>query len=224
MLDITTHTLVKNGDPYIKYALKAVRPFVKRMIIIDTGSTDKTVEIIKELIEENYPITFMQHGPFKGSWDVGIPELTRLRNKMLDMTETEWTLQVDDDEIYPKEVFEEIESVLKNPASIISMALPFYNFINDHNTITEEVVPTSRVFRTDKIEFFNDWPGEMLRVKGEKEWLNKFKDKRVITLKNKWYHYGLCRKKKDTVQRPEENLRTYPFIKDQPEVFPNGEL
>ena len=44
---ITVHTLVKNEERWIWYALKSVLPFVDQIIVWDTGSTDKTTAIIR---------------------------------------------------------------------------------------------------------------------------------------------------------------------------------
>ena len=44
---VTTHTLVYNEDRWIYFSLLSVIDYVDRMIIYDTGSTDKTADIIR---------------------------------------------------------------------------------------------------------------------------------------------------------------------------------
>lgn len=44
---VTAHMIVKNEDQFIWYAISSVLPYVDKFIIFDTGSTDKTVEIIR---------------------------------------------------------------------------------------------------------------------------------------------------------------------------------
>ena len=54
MAPITAHCLIKNEENFVWYAIKSVVDFVDKIIVFDTGSTDKTVELIKKLAEE-YP-------------------------------------------------------------------------------------------------------------------------------------------------------------------------
>ena len=48
-MKVWAHTLVKNEERYIWYAVMSVIDWVDKILIWDTGSTDKTVEIIKEI-------------------------------------------------------------------------------------------------------------------------------------------------------------------------------
>jgi glycosyltransferase involved in cell wall biosynthesis len=92
---LTSHTIVKNEQAWIKPALLSVLDQVDRMLVWDTGSTDKTVEIIKAI---NSPkIEFKQCGP------VDRKRLVELRNEQIKATTTDWFLLVDGDEIWPKQ-------------------------------------------------------------------------------------------------------------------------
>jgi glycosyltransferase involved in cell wall biosynthesis len=46
---LTAHFLVKNEDAFVKPAIRNVLPFVKEVIVFDTGSTDKTIDEIKSI-------------------------------------------------------------------------------------------------------------------------------------------------------------------------------
>ena len=94
MLDITAHMIVKNEERWVKFAILSVIEQVKSLLIWDTGSSDKTVELIKSI---NSPkIHFKQMGEVdrKGS--------VNLRNQQIKVTTTSWFLLVDGDEIWPK--------------------------------------------------------------------------------------------------------------------------
>ena len=54
MSAITAHCLVKNEENFVGYAIKSVVDFVDKVIVFDTGSTDKTIETVQSLIKE-YP-------------------------------------------------------------------------------------------------------------------------------------------------------------------------
>src|SRR3989344_2847239 len=93
-LKLTSHTLVKNEEIWIKPALEAVLPHVDQLLVWDTGSTDKTVSIIQSIKSQKNK--FKQCGP------VGREGLVRLRNEQIKETKTDWFLLVDGDEIWPK--------------------------------------------------------------------------------------------------------------------------
>src|SRR3990167_5692967 len=49
MASITVHCVVKNEEKWVWYALNSVIDIAQKVLIFDTGSTDKTVEIIKKI-------------------------------------------------------------------------------------------------------------------------------------------------------------------------------
>ena len=219
---LTTHTIVKNGEMFIEQVLKSLLGQVKEIKIVDTGSTDLTVDIINSFIGRYHKakIDFKQVGPFKGNWKTGIPELTELRNRMLAETKTEWAVIIDDDEIWTDELWEELYELLKAiPKHSMAITASFIDFLSD-NTIVDTPIqsPANRVVRASKVEYRRAWPQEGWFVKTETEWLNKFVDKRVLQLKTPYYHYGRLKKKSDVV-RPEEEVTSVPFIGDHPEVI-----
>ena len=220
--NLTSHTIVKNGEMFIEQVLKSLLGKVKEIKIVDTGSTDKTVDIINSFINHYHAakISFKQVGPFKGEWKTGIPELTKLRNEMLSETKTEWAVIIDDDEVWPAELWEELYELLKIiPKHTKAITMPFYDFVDLHTIVVTPIQsPANRIVRASKVEYRGDWPNEMWYVKNEKEWLNKFVDKRVLHLKRLYYHYGRL-KGKNNVVRPEEKVNTVPFIGEHPRVI-----
>lgn len=96
---VTAHVLVKNEENYIWYAINSVLPYVDKMIIFDTGSTDKTVEIINEIVKKdnNKKIIFEEKG------EVDKQTHTDLRNEMIQKTETDWFIILDGDEVWPED-------------------------------------------------------------------------------------------------------------------------
>ncbi len=49
MADITAIILTKNEEVNIKKCIRSIQPIVSRIVVVDSGSTDKTVEIAKSL-------------------------------------------------------------------------------------------------------------------------------------------------------------------------------
>ena len=94
-MKLTTHTIIKNEQNWIKQSLLSVIDQVDEMLVWDTGSTDKTISIIKSI---NSPkIKFQEKG------SVNRQQLVDLRNQQIKETKTPWFMLLDGDEIWPKE-------------------------------------------------------------------------------------------------------------------------
>lgn len=223
---ITTQTLTKNCDEFIREALLSVKDYVKKMVVYDTGSTDKTIPIIEKLIKEGLNIEFVKRGPFKGSGKAGIPELTAIRNEIIDNCRTEWMMIVDEDEIYTKEIFEELYEVLTDK-TIMAVVIPFYSFIDRHTILKPGAFsPNGRLLRAKYVELRRDWPRERICVRGEEKFLYPPADpRRVATLKNKYYHYNLAKKVYWRPRKKRDDIIKFkgkqPFEGKQPFDFPN---
>ena len=119
MLPFTAHILVRNEDQFLKYALDSVMPLSRLYFIYDTGSTDKTLEILKEYKYE-------QKGP---QTPAGI---TKLRNEMIEKTRTSWFLVVDGDEVWNREMLKNyLEFTAAQPRNIMATFLRTRNCVGD---------------------------------------------------------------------------------------------
>lgn len=113
---ITVHTIVKNEDRWIWYALMSVVDYVDKILIYDTGSTDKTLSVIKtiaspKIILESKPATTRQ-------------DLVKLRQEQLDRTRTPWFMLLDGDEIWPQG---NLQKLLVAAANADENILAFFN-------------------------------------------------------------------------------------------------
>ncbi len=127
MKKIWGNMVVKNEDKFIWFAVKSVIEFLDKLIIYDTGSSDKTVEII-ELLKKEYPrkIIFEEIGEVDGEG------LTKVRQKMLDETLGDWFLIVDGDEIWWRKGMELVLSEIeKNGNGLYALVSPVYNLVGD---------------------------------------------------------------------------------------------
>lgn len=91
MIKITTHTIIKNEENWIWFALMSVKDLVTTILVFDDASTDKTWEIIKQIPE---PKIKAERGSFTNAAEI--------RNKMLAETKTDWFLLLDGDEVWNK--------------------------------------------------------------------------------------------------------------------------
>ena len=86
MADLTAIVLTKNEEKNLPDCLSSLRGFASRVVVVDSGSTDRTVDIARE-----YGADVLVH-PFRGyahqfNWG--------LDNAGID---TEWVLRIDADE------------------------------------------------------------------------------------------------------------------------------
>ncbi len=91
---VTAQMIVANEDQFLGFAISSVLPFVDQLIIFDTGSTDKTVEIIKSFSSPK--IIFEEKGPANPQ------QLVTLRNEQIKRTKTDFFMLLDGDEIWPE--------------------------------------------------------------------------------------------------------------------------
>ena len=94
-MKIWAHTLVKNEEKYLWYAVTSVVDHVDKVLLWDTGSTDRTLEICRELSNK-----FPEKIDFRQVKISSADEFPKLRNKMLRATEADWFLMVDGDEVW----------------------------------------------------------------------------------------------------------------------------
>ncbi len=111
-MSIWAHTLVKNEENYIWYAINSVINWVDKVLVWDTGSTDKTVEIIN-YIKKKYPkkISFLKYG------EVSAKDYWKPRNEMLKATKADWILTLDGDEVWWEESIKKVVQVAKGSKS-----------------------------------------------------------------------------------------------------------
>lgn len=125
---ITAHVMVKNEGRWLWYSIMSVIDHVDKMIIFDTGSCDHTVKIVQWFLKNKKyfdKITFVSR-KIKNASDVAA-----VRNKMLEITETEWFMVVDGDEIYPKSTLAEALCALSTQPSKNYIAFTFVNCVGD---------------------------------------------------------------------------------------------
>ena len=77
--------IVKNEETFLDQCLKSVKDYVDEIIIVDTGSTDTTVDIAKRYTEKVYV------HPWEG-------DFSKARNQALSYAAGEWIFQIDGDE------------------------------------------------------------------------------------------------------------------------------
>lgn len=121
---ITVHCIVRNEDHFVWFAIQSVLPYVDRVLVYDTGSTDKTVDAIMSIGSSK--IIFSQ----KGVADKD--RLVLLRQEMVAATTTPFFLILDGDEIWPEESIKKmVETAQMLPENKIAIVCRTRNCVGD---------------------------------------------------------------------------------------------
>ena len=87
---ISACLMVKNEEAFLGNCLSSIRSFVDEIIVVDTGSTDRTVEIAEQFGAKVYP------HPWEG-------DFSKHRNQSMSYARGDWILVIDADEVLEKE-------------------------------------------------------------------------------------------------------------------------
>ena len=98
MADITAIVLTRNEEVNIERCLNSVRGLCRRMVVVDSGSTDRTVELAKACGAEGF---FHEFEYYARQFNWGLEHCG---------VATKWVIRIDADEQFPPELCEEIEA------------------------------------------------------------------------------------------------------------------
>ena len=133
-MKIWANTIVCNEENFIWFAIMSVVDYVDKVLVYDTGSTDHTLEIIKEIAKiKRDKIEFRELGP------VDRDEFTRLRQKMLDESNCDWILILDGDEIWWEDSIKKVRAEIEKMGdSVDGIVVPMVVPVGDIYHIQEE--------------------------------------------------------------------------------------
>ncbi len=126
-MKIWANTIVNNEENFIWFSLMSVVDYVDKILVWDTGSTDKTVEIIEEIIKENgNKVELKEVGP------VDKFEFTKMRQAMLEESKCDWILILDGDEVWWEGSIKKLKEKIEQEGNKLdAIAVPFYNLVGD---------------------------------------------------------------------------------------------
>lgn len=123
---VTGHMIVRNEERWIWYSIMSVIDFVDQMIIFDTGSIDKTVDIIKLILQNK---EYKKKIIFEEKGEVTVKEFFLLRQEQIDRTTSDYFFVVDGDEIWYKNTLKNILNAINKGYDLI--AIRFINCAGD---------------------------------------------------------------------------------------------
>ena len=178
---LATHTLVKNGQPFIGPVLAQVAPFADQMIVtVSEKSTDGTMDVIKKLQKEYPQIEIYTE-------NVGIHrELTVERQKQIEKTTTDWALFLDDDDWWPESQLALMKELFSDDMDGYA-SLPFQLTDWRHHDYSWRYRWFTKWFRIQPgLHYRKPWPKDILYL-GD-QWLFWKKTNRVTRKKPYFIH------------------------------------
>ncbi|MFZ1289105.1 MAG: glycosyltransferase family 2 protein [Melioribacteraceae bacterium] len=184
MPNLTLSMIVKNEEKYLKDCLKSVKEIADEILIVDTGSTDKTIEIANEFGAKI----------FHFNW---INDFSAARNFGLSKSSGNWILYLDADERISDDSIEKLKTIISSnenlgvKCSVISL--------DDKKGISQSMKYT-RLFRNNISISFSGKVHEQI----EKSLINnnfKIIDSEIII-----YHHGYNVSKSELKIKAQRNL------------------
>jgi Glycosyltransferases involved in cell wall biogenesis len=115
--------IVKNEEKVLQRCLDSVQGLVDEIIVVDTGSQDRTKEIASSYTDRVYDF----------EW---INDFSAAKNAAIRRATSQWILVLDADEYVGKEQHEELRSLLTglDPTKPLGLIVPIYNFTETNST------------------------------------------------------------------------------------------
>jgi glycosyltransferase involved in cell wall biosynthesis len=107
--------MVKNEQQYLPYCLASIHKFCNEIIVVDTGSTDKTVEIAEAFG------AYVIHAPWKNDFAL-------IRNIAQSPATSDWIIWLDGDEVLSDSGIKKIKQQLLNDNTADFFLCPRVNF------------------------------------------------------------------------------------------------
>jgi glycosyltransferase involved in cell wall biosynthesis len=147
--------ITKNEAASIRRCLESVK-WADEIIVVDSGSTDDTVNICREL---GAKVTITSDWPGFG------PQ----KSRALDLATHDWVLSLDADEWVTPELRNEIQVAINNPAAISAYRMPRLSsfcgtYLKHGGWWPDHII---RLFRKDQARFSDDLVHEQVIVTGE---------------------------------------------------------
>lgn len=126
---LTVCLITRNEERFVRQCLNSVRGMAQQIVVVDTGSTDRTADIARECGAEVHAFTW-------------IDDFSAARNAALEHATGDWVLMLDADEEVTAEGRAKLEKHLTNPG-VIAWRLPLV----DAGRETEGASYVPRLFR-----------------------------------------------------------------------------
>jgi glycosyltransferase involved in cell wall biosynthesis len=195
MQKLSVNIITYNGaTSFINYAIESVIPYAEDILVYDTGSTDNTIELLKD-----YPVrVFQEDIQHLGETWTNSPKderLTEILNILKDESSGDYILKIDDDEVFPQPLMREIEKLLKTTTEPV-YTIPFLHIGSTKLNYIK------RLFKNNnEISWHGIYGTETLAINGK-----RISSRKCPILENYFIHLGELRDNLGEREHRYENL------------------
>lgn len=210
-----SHTIVRNGMPFIPQVLRQVAPFASKMLVtLSENSIDGTREALIALKSELGEKMNMDMENVENPAD-----LTTIRQRQLDQTpDGEWVLFLDDDDWYSRDALQQIEMFLGNDIDGIAVR-PYQLTGGYYYDPTWDNKWFTKLFRKQKgVHYRHPWPRDLIYKNDDLLYWKK--NARVPRVPTRFFHLSYL---KDHSFRTEKWALDYRFNKGKEILLPEVE-
>ncbi|MFA5376442.1 MAG: glycosyltransferase [Dehalococcoidia bacterium] len=133
MLKLTVYCIAKNEEMSLPVMLDSVKDIADEIVVCDTGSTDRTIEVAKRYTDKVYSI------PWEDSF-------AKARNLALEKCTGDWILSMDCDEVLTEETAKNLKPVLRKIPDNIHLILVTMRMLKDDGSLHQSFL-AERVIR-----------------------------------------------------------------------------
>lgn len=141
---LTLSMIVKNEEGrYLERALKEHRKYIDNALIIDDGSTDKTVQIVKDLLGD-CNLTLIENNNSKFSNEIN------LRKEQWEETiklNPNWILNLDADEIFEESFADGVKNLINSNIDMDGYSFRLYDFWSENQYRNDKLWYAHNVYR-----------------------------------------------------------------------------
>ncbi|WEK53893.1 MAG: glycosyltransferase family 2 protein [Candidatus Cohnella colombiensis] len=127
--------IVKNEEKTLERCLSSVYRYLDEIIIVDTGSTDRTIEIAKRYTDHIYHFTWVN-------------DFSVARNESLKYATSKWILYMDADDYMEEKDIASLRELLSEliPQPDLVYQIPYTSLLSNQATGPMNITPAIRVF------------------------------------------------------------------------------
>lgn len=183
--------IVKNEEKYIAKSIDSVKNIVNEIVIVDTGSTDSTLEILK-----NYNVKLYNY-----KWE---NDFASARNFAINKVKSDWILFLDADEILDEASKDNLINYI-NRTNLDGCHFIVYNYrAENQNDFT--IHYAFRLFRNNRGYYYKGKIHEQIYNEKYKNITSKFSNEDIIL-----HHYGYS---VEVLEKKDKRSRNIPILLD----------
>lgn len=150
---VTLSMCVHNeADHYLRMVLEAVKDYIDEAVFIDDASTDKTVAVIYEVLN-NIPVHVIHNEVSRFSNEI---TLRKQQWEETIKTNPEWILNIDADHVFEKRMKEEIKK-LTNQNQVDVWCFRLYDFWDETHYRDDQIWMAHNTYRSFLIRYKKDF-------------------------------------------------------------------